>query len=80
MNDFTKEELNMMADGIVLLKIKCNMSDNIFKQLNGLDEKLCSMINNYCEHDTIGGEIDLFIDTCSKCNAFMLRNTHYENQ
>ena len=48
------------------------MSDNIFKQLNGLDEKLCSMINNYCEHDTIGGEIDLFIDTCSKCNAFIL--------
>lgn len=50
MNDFTKDELSMMADGIVLIKNQCAVSDDTKLKLNYLDEKLCLMINNYCEH------------------------------
>jgi hypothetical protein len=49
MNDFTKEELNMMADGIVLIKKRCSVSNDTKLKLDDLDEKLCSMINNYFE-------------------------------
>lgn len=51
MNDFTKEELSMMADGIVLIKNRCKVSNETLHLLDMLDDKLCSMINNYCEHE-----------------------------
>ena len=51
MNDFTKEELNMMADGIVLIKRQCKMPDYVRKKLDFLDDKLTSLVNNYCNHD-----------------------------
>lgn len=52
MNDFTKDELNMMADGIVFIKNKCKVTDETLQRLHKIDQKLCSMINNYCEHKT----------------------------
>ena len=51
MNDFTKEELTMMADGIVLIKEECQMKNDCRDKLDVLDQKLCEMINNYCEHE-----------------------------
>jgi len=50
MNDFTKEELHTLADGIVLIKNMCMMRDEVRNNLEKLDHKLCLMINNYCEH------------------------------
>lgn len=50
MNDFTIEELDIMADGIVLITLKCEMEDDLRDKLQALDAKLCDMINNYCEH------------------------------
>jgi hypothetical protein len=51
MNDFTKDELNTMADGIVFIMDKCKTSDATRQHLQEIDQKLCSMINNYCEQD-----------------------------
>ncbi len=51
MNDFTREELHMLADGVVLIKMRCVTNDNTYSKLNQLDDKICSMINSYCEHD-----------------------------
>lgn len=53
MNDFTKEELSMMADGIVLIKKQCVVNNDTKLKLDNLDEKLCSMINNYFEIKTL---------------------------
>ena len=49
MNEFTKEELSMMADGIVFIKNQCVMNNDQRLKLDNLDEKLCVMINNYCD-------------------------------
>lgn len=42
---FTPEELNMMADGIVLIKSKCGMDEATHAKLDALDKKLCDIIN-----------------------------------
>jgi hypothetical protein len=65
MNDFTKEELNTLCDGLVLIKMKCKMSDFTENHVNTLELKLIEMIDNYCEH-----ELELFTssrDICIKC-------------
>ena len=68
MNDFTKDELSMAADGIVLIKKQCKMDDATRDKLDKLDEKLCLMINNYCEHN---GEIgkDYPAEKCMDCGS-----------
>lgn len=68
MNDFTKEELTILY---------LSISGENYRKLK---DKLQSMIDSYCEHDLSGGEVEEFIDTCSKCNAFILREAHYDNQ
>ena len=68
MNEFTKEELGIIA---------CNLCVNP-KTVNILI-KLESMIDNYCEHNAEGGEVEIFVDTCSKCSAYILREKHYDN-
>ena len=76
MNDFTKEELEELR--------RCcnwviNCKDTHYTSITyALPEKLQSMIDNYCEHNSEGGECEIFVDTCSNCNQFMLRETHYE--
>ncbi len=73
MNDFTKEELMELWENCDVERLQCGI-DNYSVLMN----KLQSMIDNYCEHDSSGGEVEDFVDTCSKCNAFILRNSHYE--
>lgn len=65
MNDFTKEELNMMADGIWILKEKCEMDDLTLNKLNGLEYKLCSMIDSCCEHLWTDGSGNHIV--CARC-------------
>ncbi len=68
MNDFTKEELHMLADGVVLIKMRCVTNDNTYSKLNQLDDKICSMINSYCEHEP-EGDWHVAVDKCKKCGV-----------
>lgn len=52
MNDFTKEELNYMADGLTLIVHRCTVNPRELKdKLINLGEKLQGLIDNYCEHE-----------------------------
>lgn len=76
MNDFTKEELydlQSWGDAYTAFDIE----NDIYKMHEPLLTKIQSMIDNYCEHEC-NGEVEIFIDTCKKCNAYLLRETHYE--
>lgn len=72
MNDFTKEELQI---------IELDMNHNILKEkiLNvassyiALRDKVELMIDNYCAHEACG-EQEIFVDICNKCNGVMVRN------
>lgn len=75
MNEFTKQELEDIRDCIDYAYRSNPISPRISLTLRN---KIQSMIENYCAHDSNGGECEIFLDTCSKCNAFMLRETHYE--
>ncbi len=70
MNDFTKEELNILraAMGEILF----------FPETKRVINKIQSLIDNYCEHEC-NGEVETFIDTCRKCNAYLLRESHHDN-
>lgn len=78
MNDFTREQLQ-----IILL----DMNAYIYRTRTAilaespshkaLRDKIESMIDNYCNHEC-NGETEIFVDTCRKCNAYLLRESHYE--
>lgn len=74
MKDFTKEELE---------SIHLDMTYNILKEKNvapsyiELHNKIERMIENYCEHEC-NGEVEIFVDTCKKCNAYLLREKYHE--
>jgi len=73
MNDFTKEELERILQGVSWW-----LDGDTAIYSESLINKIQSMIDNYCEHDTCAGEVEIFADTCSKCNALVLRDPHYE--
>lgn len=64
MNDFTKEELEALTIAIHHLRMLKIQREEFYI---GLQEKLQSMIDNYCEHDWHKG-VHLFNDVyCTKC-------------
>lgn len=67
MNDFTKEELENLANCVGEYTSTCSKGyhDLIYPELYN---KIQSMIDNYCEHD---GEIgkDYPAEKCMKCNG-----------
>ena len=69
MNDFTKEELKETLYCISHYQ-SCQWSKH---ELMKIEKKLQSLIDNYCEH-SYGGEAEVFVDICSKCDALMSRN------
>jgi len=74
MNDFTKEELSILYRSLNhMLEINYFIQPSSFELLN----KIQSLIDNYCEHEN-GGELEIFIDVCKKCNSYLLRDIHYE--
>jgi hypothetical protein len=75
MNEFTKEELNDLWCGLGWL-IEARAYHK-HKPIYDLRQKIQSMIDNYCEHED-GGEIDIFVDVCRKCNAYLLRERHFD--
>lgn len=68
-NDFTKEELQDILETYQYI----DETEGSELELRIL-KKLKSMIENYCEHKTHGGEIDIFVDVCKDCDALLLRN------
>ncbi len=76
MNGFTKEELIEIAEYCNWQP--CNTAHSDFRR--NLRIKIQFMIDNYCGHDEEGGEIEIFVDTCKKCDAYLLSDKHYENQ
>ncbi len=66
MNDFTKEELIMMCDGIVHIKKTCEVSNSTRIKLDDIDEKLCFMINQYCEHEHLK-DVGKYYKVCRMC-------------
>lgn len=66
MNDFTKEELFMLRNGIQYLSDRTSLSDGYLSIHNELESKIQSLIDNYCEH------IFVYINEtpeCIKCHA-----------
>jgi len=70
MNEFTKDELKEIQSALSIFSGS--------PRGNSIFHKIKSMIDNYCDHDSSSGECEIFVDTCSKCNAFMLREKYYE--
>ncbi len=52
MNDFTKEELIYLKDGLALLE-QCGMTKLLKNKIENLWVKTSKMIDNYCEHEFI---------------------------
>ena len=75
MNEFTKEELESILNwGDVYCEFGASW---MYKAHKPLMDKLQSMIDNYCDHEC-NGEKEIFVDTCKKCNAYLLRESYYE--
>ena len=66
MNDFTKDELELIRDALDLWNTK-----NFCSDMKSVSLKVYSMIASYCEHHEYG-EIEIFVDVCGKCDALML--------
>jgi len=66
MNDFTKEELEDIFEGL----------DDCWRMQPENEiilNKLQSMIDNYCKHTTCS-EAEVFVDVCHNCDAMILQN------
>lgn len=63
MNDFTREELNFIWQRLVIADY------SNFKNMQELPNKVCAMIENYCEHETIGLYNDAdYVYFCRDCS------------
>ena len=66
MNDFTKEELRIILNGLLW------RDSNVLPEIRAekLKLKIASMIENYCEHEFQAKQLSLGFDTiCKKCGA-----------
>ncbi len=68
MNEFTKEELESLRNGIFV----CMGSSSLWKtsENNSLVDKIQSMIDNYCEHREYKMIVNYdndFVNVCVKC-------------
>lgn len=72
MNEFTKEELFYLSEGLSIISQRCDMSLEIKAKLNSLFDKLHLMIDNYCEHDPRDtfGPIGMY--HCPECGEMQL--------
>lgn len=74
MNDFTKDELQIILDSVVLFnKTSClNHEGSFYKKEKECIKKIQSMIDNYCEHEekeTVVSIADglFYKNRCKKC-------------
>jgi hypothetical protein len=66
MNDFTKEELENLLYCMRQMTIHINNYDETYN-------KIQSMIDNYCEHET-HGDFHVCVDKCKKCGVIVNDN------
>lgn len=71
MNEFTIQELNFIHE---MIRKYQHADLTIY---NEVFNKIQFLIDSYCEHEC-NGEVEVFIDTCSKCKSYLLRETHHE--
>lgn len=67
MNDFTKEELIKLLNWRNEVKYTKKPTSQMIASNERLGEKIQSMIDNYCEHETIIPKLET-VCRCSKCN------------
>lgn len=67
-NDFTKEELAMLKNGIQYLSDRTSLSEGYLNAHNALENKLQSLIDNYCEHEKTIRD-SAMITACCKCGV-----------
>ena len=58
MNDFTKEELIVLKNGIEYLPVHLNLSKQYAEKCKVIFDKLQSMIDDYCDHENVMGVTD----------------------
>lgn len=66
MNDFTKEELELLKYCALRCKLYDKQSQDLFNDLDQSLIKIQSMIDNYCEHDFGYKDIGR-VEICGKC-------------
>ena len=68
MNDFTKDELIALKNGIDYLPNSVNLDKKYREMCEGVFKKLQSMIDNYCEHESSGEVRDVdYVKVCTQC-------------
>lgn len=65
MNDFTKDELIKLKNGLDHLPNSVNISHEYWSECEEIISKLQSLIDNYCKHEWREG----MCQTCIKCNS-----------
>jgi hypothetical protein len=77
-NDFTKEELNYIADGLARVMGQINWSKNKRDRIRELYGRVESMIDNYCDHDFVtflqDQNNDSFLEKCLECHELRVFN------
>lgn len=67
MNDFTKEELKDIKNGIEFLLQEDHCDSGYTIEIRSLEDKIQFMIDNYCEHEYKKTLVGCFRNTCHKC-------------
>lgn len=67
MNDFTKEELIALKNGIDYLTQSVNLDCKYQELCNHIFKKLETMIDNYCDHEWHHTKSERKYYRCSKC-------------
>ncbi len=71
MNDFTKEELEAILEALTIIDKDTSIIPKIYWS-DSLPEKICHMIDNYCEHDNVKSTSDTdYIYCCSNCGEIV---------
>jgi len=81
MNDFTKEELITLKNGVEYLSDRTSLSLQYIDKCNTVVKKLIPMIDNYCEHEPSDKYPNKFKwQLCSKCGAdYKIKNSPLPN-
>lgn len=68
MNDFTKEELVKLKNGIEYLSDRTSLSNQYLKGNIDLAHKIQSLIDNYCDHEHTKSHT-MNVRVCDKCQT-----------
>lgn len=72
MNDFMKEELALLLTGLNYISEPGLIDLQDIPKIMSLQNKIRSMIDNYCEHDY--HETSAMVEYCHKCDSTKMVN------